>query len=63
MCRAKSSEWFVSGHISFVIFAFSLSLTGLAHLAVPKCPAFLENLPAVQSRARILLHPPDVGRK
>lgn len=47
----------------FCNFLFSLSLTALAYLAVPKCPAFLENLPAVQSRARILLHPPDAGRK
>lgn len=47
----------------FFCVIFALSLTALAHLAGPKCPAFLENLPAVQPRARILLHPRDVGRK
>lgn len=62
MYRAESP---VSGFYGVVIFfvIFALSLTVLAHLVVPKCPAFLENLPAVQPGARILLHPPDVGRK
>jgi hypothetical protein len=47
----------------FLTLFFSFSLTGLAHLAVPKRSTFLENLPAVQPRARILLHSPNVGRK
>lgn len=63
-CTELRVQWVASMELWFFFFViFALSLSVLAHLVVPKCPAFLENLPAVQPRARILLYPPDVGRK
>lgn len=46
-----------------LLFVFSLLLYDVADLAGPERPAFLENLPAVQPRARVPLPPPDVGGK